>query len=1206
MPLRVYLDGFEVLRAVGSGFGDPLGDPEIGGRRVAVADALAQWASRYRQAASVGNEGLIHGVGAEMFAWLDAGGAVRDWLAGSQRVLEIEADPARPGALSDALLDAPWEVLSRDGIFLAQDLKLFVVARRCGGRAELPAPAHSDVALMFMAAAPVGQSVLDFEREETAILEATRARDGRGPLAHLDVEESGALEFLTERLRLDGPFDALHLSCHGDIRAPEGGVARPELLFETETGAADPVDPARLIGEVGDRLPPLVFVSACRTAERGGAAAGPRPEGLREAGVPWSGGAETDPHTRDGGVGAVAEAPPDLADPYVRQLADHAANVIGWDGSVYDRDATQFSRDLYGALARGDTVPVAAAKARRALLQARAEDPKAGRHWHLARVYLGPGGGGALADPQAAPRPARPKAEAPFLDARTKRVPVARREEFVGRRRAIQKVIGAFRAGHTGALVHGMGHLGKSSLAARVAERMAPRHRRAVVFGEVTPRTLMAALGGVIGEIADGMEDYTAAKRLQDEFAAFNAAVADDPGELGDILRRLLRGLLTRHPVLLILDDFEAALETPQAGGGAVGPNPACREALLALSGALQAAETPSRLLITSRYDFALRDPSGDDRAAPLVRVPLTPMDGAEQVKQVQARARAAAREDGDEIERRLDAAGELVRAALAAAGGNPGLQAVLTGPILAGQAAEARAAIAAIEAFAARGEAPPEGDDLGDFFTRMAFGTYAQALSGSEASVLGAATLFATGVPVPRGALVAAASARGLADPGPAIDRLLVLGLLDDWGAMAGWPGMAAQPHLAANPLARPLVHETGGALAEAEPPALAAAALPALAAAWQDHQGDFPPDPRGVEAARLALLADPIASAVLDAAATAAVRYLRDIAPDYAAAAQFGGAALDALANTDHPPHEVLIGKTVEAAGLAGATALQEKLIDTTLARGDLNARQRAVFSGLRADRLMRTGDLAEARRIREDECLPAFEALGDTRAIALTRGQIADILQARGDLAEARRILEAECLPAYAALGDTREIAIARGKIADILQAQGDLAEARRIREEECLPAFKALGDTREVALTKGKIADILHAEGDLDGASAMHLDLLPVFQEMNDIDGIAHVRFSCAQLRLARGEHERAGLQTIHDELAEAFAIQRHLQRPDGIGAVGALLGEVLAMGGHPAEAIDVLRKAAEAFAKIGQQGGVDQCNEVIAMIEARKD
>ena len=513
--LIVEVRGDQVWRRIeGQGGGAALAAPELPGRAPAsspdVPTSLADWAQRYGRAAAAGAEELLRGIGEEIFAWLDQGGALDGWLAEPERTLEIRVDPARPGPLAEALLAAPWEVLCRQGAFLAQALQLFVVARRCGVAKE-PAPArHSDLSLMFMAAAPEGQSDLDYEAEEAAILEATRAKDGRAPLAHVQVEESGALEFLAGRMRLDGPFEALHLSCHGDIVARDGEAPSPVLLLETAEGGGDTVTPQRLIREIANGIPPLVFVSACRTAERGAGRKGmvPGPEAYKQGGLAEAP-ATFEPADRREAGGTETGAPPELAEPFVRQLAVQVPNVLGWDGSVYDRDATLFAETLYGALAHGETVPRAAARARRDLFEARAEDPRLGRHWHLARVYLGPGGGGALCDPALEARPARPDPEQAFLDPKNKRVPVATRAEFVGRRRRIQAVLGAYRGGRRGVLVHGMGNLGKSSLAARVAARM-PRHRTAVVYGKCHALAVFAALKGVVEEIADGMPYETA------------------------------------------------------------------------------------------------------------------------------------------------------------------------------------------------------------------------------------------------------------------------------------------------------------------------------------------------------------------------------------------------------------------------------------------------------------------------------------------------------------------------------------------------------------------------------------------------------------------------------------------------------------------------------------------------------------------------
>ena len=79
------------------------------------------------------------------------------------------------------------------------------------------------------------------------------------------------------------------------------------------------------------------------------------------------------------------------------------------------------------------------------------------------------------------------------------------------------------------------------------------------------------------------------------------------------------------------------------------------------------------------------------------------------------------------------------------------------------------------------------------------------------------------------------------------ALERLLGLGLADDWGILDGLP------YAAANPLARPLA----GDLDEPTRARLAAAALPGLGAAWRQPDGTFAWDWRAVEITRLALIA-------------------------------------------------------------------------------------------------------------------------------------------------------------------------------------------------------------------------------------------------------------------------------------------------------------------------------------------------------------
>ncbi|HNN85837.1 MAG TPA: CHAT domain-containing protein, partial [Accumulibacter sp.] len=655
---------------------------------------LVDCCARYEDAVRSGMDGELLAIGRELFAALDGNGWASAWAARpGVRAFEVRVDDYH-AELGRALLDAPWELLAGPHGHLADDgLQLFAVVRRIGAVGEALAVQWRDLHVLFMAAAPAGADVLDFEGEEAAILAAT---DGL-PL-QLVVEESGSARQLGERLRLDGPFSALHLSCHGTIDDARG----PLLALEDEAGELAAVDAGELAAELGDPdRTPLVFLSACRSAEES-----------------------------DSGDGRRVE-------PFVRDLTRAGfAHVLGWDGSVYDRDAMDFAQTFYRSLAAHDTVPHAAARARLALRQAQLADNERGRHWHLARLYLGPAGGGALSAGGRAKRtPPGAASEAQFLDAERQAVPVARRSEFVGRRRALQQVFKAQRSGAAGVLLHGMANLGKSSLAARVASRL-NRHRTVVVFARYDALY-------VFDRLADALP--AAARRAFRQ--TWRQSVIDDPASLREALETLLEDGAA-DPLLLIVDDLERVLDLrPQSAAAAPllpGEARSALSAILAAFAHARAAGSESFLLLTSRYRFTLPDANGRDLAAALVGVPLQPLDAGDQRKQLQAAARAFPPPAN---------AAPLLERALAAAAGNPGLQAILTQPILAGETASAADALAAIEHYQRagvpsaairrlleRGDAGDEANAVVAFFRRMAFERYAAALTTEQADTLRAA----------------------------------------------------------------------------------------------------------------------------------------------------------------------------------------------------------------------------------------------------------------------------------------------------------------------------------------------------------------------------------------------------------------------------------------------------------------------------------
>lgn len=205
----------------------------------------------------------------------------------------------------------PWELLF-DESFLSADPNQPVspvrgVSPRVGPR--LPAENRS-LRVLFMASSPVGvEPVLDFEKEEGALLEAAPGR------IEVVVEESGSLGGLAAMLAWFGPgyFDVLHLSGHGFI-----GEDGARFVMGGLDGKRSDQSAAEIGEALQGRWPGLMFVSGCYTAAS----------------------------LQEGLVASMAEA----------LVEAGAPSVLGWSLPVGDVTASSLTAALYGKLADGATI----------------------------------------------------------------------------------------------------------------------------------------------------------------------------------------------------------------------------------------------------------------------------------------------------------------------------------------------------------------------------------------------------------------------------------------------------------------------------------------------------------------------------------------------------------------------------------------------------------------------------------------------------------------------------------------------------------------------------------------------------------------------------------------------------------------------------------------------------------------------------------
>ncbi len=226
---------------------------------------------------------------------------------------------------------------------------------------------------------------------------------------------------------------------------------------------------------------------------------------------------------------------------------------------------------MYQELSAGKQIAEAVACTYQALIKNKARD------WHLLRLYAA----GNLPSSLVTPLRTRGRKPAPpptvttqFLDPAGK-VKVPTRESFV---RVLTQS-----TDEVGVLIHGMGGLGKSSLAARLCDRL-PTFERVVWVGRIDEASLVSRL-------AEKLDDNEQRKSLQnyDEELRFR---------LRRVLQQLHEGAKS---FLLVLDDFEVNL-APRNEGYVLQAEAA--EVLKALVWAIRENYTSHRIIITCRYDF--------------------------------------------------------------------------------------------------------------------------------------------------------------------------------------------------------------------------------------------------------------------------------------------------------------------------------------------------------------------------------------------------------------------------------------------------------------------------------------------------------------------------------------------------------------------------------------------------------------------------
>ncbi|WP_067488511.1 tetratricopeptide repeat protein [Actinomadura hibisca] len=1080
---------------------------------------------------AAGPDALLDAFGRSLgSAFLDgpAGAALAGQLAEAERLnatLRLGLECAEP------LADLPWEALVLPGQAepLALHPRVRLYRRQAAGQTPamaIPGPLRILVAVAGPES-PGDDMTLDLEAELQKILGAVES--ARHPVdprrkAHVRILNEGTLESIRDAL-LQERFHVLHISCHAEPGA---------LLLEDEQGGVDRVTTERFVRDLlpPDRGVPLVVLSGCSTARAEGPELGGLARGLAQAGVPA---------------------------------------VLAMTAPVTDVYATALAEMLYRELAIRDAPEALPAfcDARRRLEEARRrlpeEDPYAALvEWATPALFLR-GPSLRLYDPAAPFEEIAPVVEQQYAEG----VPLRQVGEFVGRRGEIRRLRRALRGSARGVLLHGIGGLGKSSLAVELLRRLGADAGLVVsAVGQTTTEQILTSMAERL------------AATFRDEVVQSAAQLLWDAKQPWQARLRGIAPLLARLPVTLLLDNFEDNLDLH---GSEPVPHDADLAEFLATWLRLPGRH---RLLVTSRYTFPL--PRRSERL--LVADHLGPLSWAETRKLMW---RLAALE-------RLAPADQ--RRAWADVGGHPRTLEYLDALLRSGTAQFHDVQEQLEDLLERRGIADPDAwfREAGrDFDGALAesitltvddvlLGELLDRLSDLERDVLVGMSVYRTPAPALAGAWWIAEPAAFLSDSGRNARLERLNRLFEEAGPDAGLADLGL-PEEEQEQAARDVASLS---MPPVEPPPGLEEAMRTLVRLGLLSRTPTPETPMYTmhrwTAGTLTGLAGPEAivkahraaavrlgwmwqhwrpEALVEIGVLLEVRHHAEAAGDRKLAISFAYTALNRLQER-------------------GVWGWQRQLLAELLGQVEPDSLEYASILMRLGDIALNLGDYDQALE-HYKSALEIREREGDEAGVASCYNQLGGVATECGAFQQAQEWLE-RALEISERLGDRRNLANAHLELSNLLLQQLRMAEAAR-HCEESLRLFELLDDRQEVGGVGYQLAMIVQELGEVDRSQELLERSLEIARETDQQIMISRIQHEMGNLARLRGDPGTA-VELYHQSLA----LKERTGNRTGMAVSYVALGSIAREQGDIEHALSWFSRALELNHQLGRTAMVATC------------